>query len=783
MANLTESPIYEPGIFQLEKTTPPLGGAPAFNGSNPSAGHANVQGLQLANRTAWLKQQLESGGSATTLATDLANNTDPLKGANKVGWDGGTVADVLSYSKAVSNYTALRAYTGPATVVRVLSANLQGLFYYDSSDTASPDNNGTVIVGTDSRRWKRYYEGAVNIKWFGAVGDGVTDDTNAIQAAFDAVNASGGGAVFIPKGTFRKADTGILLKMYLGTTLFGLGDASVILHDDRPTNPRRDMLQVQPGVGGVSFRDFKIKGTVETYTVETNQSQCLTGDDFTSLFMQNVTIDGCRFMSTAFSRVHDAIVTGCRIRNSLRDGIRFTQSRNVKVMGNHFFKVADDCVALHSSDPRGDVFLPYNHVVSDNTMEYCQGIVVLGAKSLKIHGNNMRFMLRHPIRIASTSTLAEGNTPMFSISVRNNTIMDTLLKYNATDSDLAIRIDVRERSGSAPKRGVGAPQFDYNWIAGADFQAGIGINPGGWGIDVCDNLISRSYKGSGVWADLGDGMLLDRLGAFNPPGFYNPTITPTFFDIGAIRVNGPARGLTIKGNSIFGLGVDATIIKIGTGSASGVYEDYSISSNKIVDCPGVGIDLTMSSGLSRLVNVKDNIIDLDPFFRHPDHNSDNTWGTTSSTTAILAGSAQTVGLAEGNTFAHCARIVDTPSRISWGVSNIAIWQPNGGVGLDGTSTNRGIRYLPSQVNMVNVIYNGDPTDAGFKGVITQPMTQSSAIPTTGTYVYGTVVKATIPIPGGSAGSAYTVFGWRRLTTGSAHVLNTDWRELRCLTGT
>lgn len=67
MANLTESPIYEPGIFQLEKTTPPLGGAPAFNGPNPSAGHANVQGLQLANRTAWLKQYLEnlqSNGSA-----------------------------------------------------------------------------------------------------------------------------------------------------------------------------------------------------------------------------------------------------------------------------------------------------------------------------------------------------------------------------------------------------------------------------------------------------------------------------------------------------------------------------------------------------------------------------------------------------------------------------------------------------------------------------------------------------------------------------------------------
>ncbi|MNP78990.1 hypothetical protein D3C76_1767300 [compost metagenome] len=58
----------------------------------------------------------------------------------------------------------------------------------------------------------------------------------------------------------------------------------------------------------------------------------------------------------------------------------------------------------------------------------------------------------------------------------------------------------------------------------------------------------------------------------------------------------------------------------------------------------------------------------------------------------------------------------------------------------------------------------------------------SAIVTTGDYEKGDTLINTNPSELGTAGSKYIVHGWKRMTTGSNHVLNTDWFEMRFLTG-
>jgi len=55
------------------------------------------------------------------------------------------------------------------------------------------DNGGTIILPTNgdgSSAWLRVYDGVINVKWFGAKGDGNTDDTNSILAAATVCNAA-----------------------------------------------------------------------------------------------------------------------------------------------------------------------------------------------------------------------------------------------------------------------------------------------------------------------------------------------------------------------------------------------------------------------------------------------------------------------------------------------------------------------------------------------------------------------------------------------------------------
>lgn len=62
-------------------------------------------------------------------------------------------------------------------------------------------------TGAQARSVESKLRETVSVRDFGAVGDGVTDDTAAIQAAVNAVSAAGRGEVYFPAGTYKTTAT------------------------------------------------------------------------------------------------------------------------------------------------------------------------------------------------------------------------------------------------------------------------------------------------------------------------------------------------------------------------------------------------------------------------------------------------------------------------------------------------------------------------------------------------------------------------------------------------
>jgi hypothetical protein len=69
-------------------------------------------------------------------------------------------------------------------VYYVTDAGQDGHFYYDPGDTTSSDDTGAVVVSSLGQRFKRIMsDGTVNVKWFGAKGDGTTNDAASLTLA------------------------------------------------------------------------------------------------------------------------------------------------------------------------------------------------------------------------------------------------------------------------------------------------------------------------------------------------------------------------------------------------------------------------------------------------------------------------------------------------------------------------------------------------------------------------------------------------------------------------
>lgn len=142
---------------------------------------------------------LATGKGYTGPAGPVAAGTNPASG--------GFVDQSGNIAVHLGSYTALRAYSGGSARVYCTGREnvfdgASGWFFHDVNNTNGVDNDGTLLVDTLGRRWRRQVIDPALPEWFGAKGDGVTDDTAATQAAVDTVWNAGGGVVYASKGSY-----------------------------------------------------------------------------------------------------------------------------------------------------------------------------------------------------------------------------------------------------------------------------------------------------------------------------------------------------------------------------------------------------------------------------------------------------------------------------------------------------------------------------------------------------------------------------------------------------
>ncbi|WP_167313410.1 glycosyl hydrolase family 28-related protein [Ralstonia insidiosa] len=171
------------------------------NGNTPLPNPIPLNSRGEISNSSGVSCQLFLAAGVTYVFTQFDANGNQI---NQAQWmsPGGIFSDG-SINKVVDSIAALRllshqSYTRAfVTGYYAVGDGGGGNYYYDPSDTTSSDNGGSIIVATDGARWKLTSIQWLSVKQFGAKGDGVTDDTVAIQNCYNAVPA--GGTMYIPE--------------------------------------------------------------------------------------------------------------------------------------------------------------------------------------------------------------------------------------------------------------------------------------------------------------------------------------------------------------------------------------------------------------------------------------------------------------------------------------------------------------------------------------------------------------------------------------------------------
>jgi polygalacturonase len=302
----------------------------------------------------------------------------------------------------------------------------------------------------------------VTVRDFGAKADGVTNDTAAINEAIEKCNATGGGDVIFPAGTYLAAS------IHLKSNVRFLLDTDAVItgaprgYDPPEPNPS-DKYQ---DFGHSHFHNALMWGeNIQNFAIvggRVNGGQIVEGDpkrgdigdkvialkSSQNLLFQNVTHETGGHFVYLLNDCQNVTIANVTIKKS-RDGVNLVSCRNVQVHGCNFTGCGDDTLALKSDYALGRKIDSENIYVWNCYLETACNALQIGAETV----GNFRNVNFWNIRIGRAWKAAIGATSA------DGAIIDGVTYRNITIRDAAcpilLRVTGKLRSGEPIKK-VGA---------------------------------------------------------------------------------------------------------------------------------------------------------------------------------------------------------------------------------------------------------------------------------------------------------------------------------------
>lgn len=371
----------------------------------------------------------------------------------------------------------------------------------------------------------------LDVTQYGVIGDGVTDNTAALQSVFDQAGTT---PVYLPSGTYVVTGS---IELRAGLTLYGTGRASVIKLVGGNDWTR---VLVGSGISGLTLRDFTVDGNAASSSVTSGeQRHCIFLNACSSSLIQNVTAtqplgDGIFLYGSSNGITVKDCVAIAGTTNNPRVGINFQGANNSLVTGCDVRGF--DCAYKAELD-EGDPDSTGLSIISNTCSSVNNALALNGKPSGKcsgylIQGNTFASSGAHNLWISGTvdCTIA-GNTLIggvgiyscfdnYGLTIQGNTIS------GSGDCDVYLG-EIYSLGASSGIRVTGNTFPAASHAQGAVFHVGTTVT----GVEVDTNVYSSSlaiYNGVlGATANVHDNLTDAEAAAATTPTTMAPTTTTT----------------------------------------------------------------------------------------------------------------------------------------------------------------------------------------------------------------------------------------------------------------